>query len=119
MLHKLVDNQPYYIGFFLAGAYQGTMGNLHNLFGRINEAHVYLDKNEQKGWYIENIVKGDTVADVLSYNDYSKTEVIKKMKKQIDYAIKNNIVRPGEGIKILTEFEAELSNYTYLETMIL
>ncbi len=42
-------NEPYYLGFFLMGAYQDIMGDLHNLFGRVNEVHVFLDETEPGG----------------------------------------------------------------------
>jgi arginine decarboxylase len=65
-LHKLVPGEPYYIGFFLMGAYQDIMGDLHNLFGRVNEAHVFLDEDEESGWYIEETIEGSTISEVLS-----------------------------------------------------
>ncbi|MEJ2690838.1 MAG: biosynthetic arginine decarboxylase, partial [Deltaproteobacteria bacterium] len=56
-LHAL-DGNPYYIGIFLTGAYQDIMGDLHNLFGRVNEAHVFLDEDEESGYYIEETIEG-------------------------------------------------------------
>ena len=51
----------YYLGFFLMGAYQDIMGDLHNLFGRVNEVHVFLDADEEAGWYIEEMIEGSTI----------------------------------------------------------
>ena len=51
-LHPL-NNKPYYLGIFLTGAYQDIMGDLHNLFGRVNEVHVFLEDDEPNGFYIE------------------------------------------------------------------
>lgn len=113
-LHSIEGDAPYYIAVFLTGAYQDTMGNLHNLFGRINEAHVYLDKNEEQGWYIENLVKGDTIADVLERNDYSKSDLVKRLKHEVDRAIKTDLVKPNEGMKLLKEFREGLDDYTYM-----
>src|SRR5678815_2494541 len=67
-LHELRQNgngqEPYYLGFFLMGAYQDIMGDLHNLFGRVNEVHVFLDPDEATGYYIEEIIEGTTIVPV-------------------------------------------------------
>ena len=65
-LHPLNTNgnglpEPYYLGFFLMGAYQDIMGDLHNLFGRVNEVHVFLDPDEPAGYYVEEIIEGTTI----------------------------------------------------------
>lgn len=113
-LHDVKGDEPYYIGFFLTGAYQDVMGDLHNLFGKINEVHVYIDPDEEQGWYIKDTVKGDKISDVLKMNQYSITDVLKRVKKQVDYAIKTDKLKPNEGMRILAEFEKGLSDYTYL-----
>ncbi|MFM9137505.1 MAG: biosynthetic arginine decarboxylase, partial [Actinomycetota bacterium] len=60
-LHRWHPGEPYYIGFFLAGAYQDIMGDLHNLFGRVNEMHIYLDEDEDSGHYVEEVLPGSTI----------------------------------------------------------
>lgn len=112
-LHEL-DQRPYYLGIFLTGAYQDTLGDMHNLFGRMDEAHVVLDKDEEGGWYIEETLKGDTVQDVLEENGYAPAELVRSMKLQVEQAIRSDVVRPNEGMRILAEFEKALSQYTYL-----
>src|SRR6266487_4547965 len=57
--------EPYYLGFFLMGAYQDIMGDLHNLFGRVNEVHVFLDPDEPAGYYVEEIIEGTTIVQAL------------------------------------------------------
>ncbi len=113
-LHN-INGKPYYLGIFMTGAYQDVMGDLHNLFGRVNECHVFLDPDEDQGWYIEEIVEGSTISDVLGMNMYQASDLVKGMKKQVDAAIKNDIVKPSEGIKILQEYEKGLNDYTYLK----
>jgi len=66
-LHNLKPNEPYYIGIFLSGAYQDIMGDLHNLFGRVNEVHVFLDETEPGGYYIEEVIRGNNIASVSSW----------------------------------------------------
>ena len=65
-LHALRPGEPYYLGLFLVGAYQDIMGDLHNLFGRVTEVHVFLDEDEDSGYYIEEIIEGSTMAQVLA-----------------------------------------------------
>src|SRR5438067_1905308 len=57
-LHKLIPGEIYYLGVFMVGAYQDIMGDLHNLFGRVTEAHIFLDPDEESGWYIEEVIEG-------------------------------------------------------------
>jgi len=113
-LHSLKPNEPYYIGFFLMGAYQDIMGDLHNLFGRVNEAHVFLDEDEEDGFYIEETIEGSTIAEVLSMTQWNQSDLIRQFKKQVDSAIKGDRLKPNEGMKLLTAYERALKNYTYL-----
>lgn len=112
--HEL-DARPYYVGFFLTGAYQDTLGDMHNLFGRMDEAHVLVDPDEESGWYIDETIEGDTIREVLEENEYSASEIVRSMKQQIEQAIKRDVVKPSEGMKLLGEFEAGLKRYTYLD----
>lgn len=111
-----VNGEPYYLGFFMTGAYQDVMGDLHNLFGRINEIHVFLDPDEDLGWYIEETIDGSTISEVLGMNMYTAGDLAKGMKIQVDAAIKNDRVKPSEGMRLLAEYEKGLSDYTYLKS---
>ncbi|HEX3579777.1 MAG TPA: biosynthetic arginine decarboxylase [Thermoanaerobaculia bacterium] len=113
-LHELRDGAPYYLGIFLTGAYQDIMGDIHNLFGRVNEVHVFLDDDEESGFYIEEEIPGNTIGDVLAMTQYDRGDLEKRMKAQIDAAIKQDIVRPNEGMRLLQEFERGLKDQTYL-----
>ena len=113
-LHTLKPAEPYYIGFFLMGAYQDIMGDLHNLFGRVNEAHVFLDEDEEDGFYIEETIEGSTIAEVLSMTQWNQSDLIRRVKKQVDAAIKSDRLKPNEGMKLLNAYERALKNYTYL-----
>ncbi len=108
------DGNPYYVGFFLTGAYQDTLGDMHNLFGRMDEAHVLLDSDEDSGWYIDETIEGDTIREVLEENEYATAELVRSMKIQIEQAIKADVVKPNEGMRILGEYESGLKRYTYL-----
>ncbi|HZV35915.1 MAG TPA: biosynthetic arginine decarboxylase, partial [Verrucomicrobiae bacterium] len=116
-LHKLAANgngqvEPYYIGFFLMGAYQDIMGDLHNLFGRVNEVHVFLDPDEPAGYYIEEIIEGTTIAQALASVQYDENELKRLMKAQVDEAIKSDRMKPSEAMRLLDDYERGLKDYT-------
>ncbi|HVU26899.1 MAG TPA: biosynthetic arginine decarboxylase [Verrucomicrobiae bacterium] len=106
--------EPYYLGFFLMGAYQDIMGDLHNLFGRVNEVHVFLEPDEPSGYYIEEIIEGNTVIHSLAAVQYDENELKRQMKAQMDEAIKSDRMKPSEAMRLLDEYEKGLKAYTYL-----
>lgn len=114
-LHSLKPNEPYYIGIFLSGAYQDIMGDLHNLFGRVNEVHVFLDETEPGGYYIEEVIRGNNIASVLSWIQYSATDLAKRMKEQIDSKVREGLVKPKEGVELQNFYESVLQGYTYVD----
>ncbi len=113
-LHPLKAGEAYYLGFFLTGAYQDIMGDLHNLFGRVNEAHVFLDPDEDSGFYIEETIPGNSIAQVLELTQYHQSELVRRMKVQFDDAIKSDRLRPNEAMRMLSEYEKGLQDHTYL-----
>ena len=118
-LHQLNSNgngqlEPYYLGFFLMGAYQDIMGDLHNLFGRVNEVHVFLDPDEPAGYYVEEIIEGTTIVQALDSVQYDEKELKRQMKAQVDEAIKSDRMKPSEAMRLLDDYERGLKEYTYL-----
>jgi arginine decarboxylase len=118
-LHPLNTNgngqlEPYYLGFFLMGAYQDIMGDLHNLFGRVNEVHVFLDPDEPAGYYVEEIIEGSTIVQALDSVQYDEKELKRQMKAQVDEAIKSDRMKPSEAMRLLDDYERGLKEYTYL-----
>lgn len=113
-LHPLRNGDPYYLGFFLTGAYQDIMGDLHNLFGRVNEAHVFLDPDEERGFYIEETIPGHSVAQVLELTQYHTVDLARRMKEWVDAAIRADAIKPNEGMRLLAEYERGLNETTYL-----
>jgi arginine decarboxylase len=114
-LHQLKPNEPYYLGLFLMGAYQDIMGDLHNLFGRVNEVHVFLDESEPGGYYIEEVIKGNTIASVLSWIQYSSTDLEKRVKEQIEAKVREGMIKPKEGVELQNFYERVLHGYTYVD----
>jgi arginine decarboxylase len=113
-LHRIQSGEPYYLGFFLMGAYQDIMGDLHNLFGRVNEVHVFLDEDEESGWYIEEVIEGSTIGSVLSMTQWDQNELVRLVKSQVDAAIKSDRLKPNEAMRLFNEYERGLRGYTYL-----
>ncbi len=113
-LHTLKNGDPYYIGFFLMGAYQDIMGDLHNLFGRVHEVHVFLDETEPGGYYIEEVIAGNNIASVLSTIQYSATDLAKRVKEQIEAKVREGHIKPKEGVDLLNFYERVLNGYTYV-----
>src|ERR1700758_1406678 len=114
-LHRIVPGEMYYIGVFMVGAYQDIMGDLHNLFGRVTEVHVFLDEDEESGWYIEEVIEGSTIGSVLSLTQWDKNELIRLVKSQVDAAIKSARLKPNEATRLINEYERGLGGYTYLD----
>jgi arginine decarboxylase len=119
-LHALNFNgngqlEPYYLGFFLMGAYQDIMGDLHNLFGRVNEVHVFLDPDEPAGYYVEEVIEGTTIIQALTSVQYDENELKRQMKAQVDEAIKSDRMKPSEAMRLLDDYERGLKEYTYLK----
>jgi arginine decarboxylase len=114
-LHTLKSQEPYYLGFFLMGAYQDIMGDLHNLFGRVNEVHVFLDETEPGGYYVEEIIKGNNIAGVLSMIQYSATDMEKRVKEQLDARVREGFLKPRESVDLCNFYEEVLHGYTYVD----
>jgi arginine decarboxylase len=105
--------QPYYLGAFLLGAYQEILGDLHNLFGDTNAVHVTLDESGEIN--LEGVVKGDTVREVLAYVQYNPDELINKLRKDVERAVRGGKIDLNESRQLLQYYESGLDGYTYLE----
>lgn len=114
-MHKLKKDDPYYVGLFLTGAYQDVMGDMHNLFGRLNEVHIYSYDDDPQDFYIEEVVKGSSVEDVLSIMQYNPKAMASDMKRMIDRQISNGTFNPREAVRWNDFYENCLSGYTYLK----
>jgi len=113
-LHRITPGDMYYLGVFMVGAYQDIMGDLHNLFGRVTEVHVFLDPDEESGWYIEEVIEGSTIGEVLAMTQWDKVELLRLLKIQVDAAIKSDRLKPSDAMKLLADYERGLQEYTYL-----
>src|SRR2546430_7272908 len=107
------DGKPYYLGAFLLGAYQEILGDLHNLFGDTNAVHVSVDENGE--YNIDEVIKGDTVREVLAYVQYSSDELTGRLRKDVERAVRGGKISPAESKQLLRFYESGLDGYTYLE----
>jgi arginine decarboxylase len=106
-----VNGGPYYVASFLIGAYQEILGDLHNLFGDTDAVHVKLDGEHYR---VEHVVEGDSVAEVLSYVQYSKDDLISRVRRAMEEALRERRLTPAESGRLMRRYEEALEGYTYL-----
>ncbi len=111
-VHELKKDEPYYFGVFLVGAYQEILGDLHNLFGDTNAVHV---KVRDKGYVIDKMIEGETVADVLEYVKFVPKKMARSIEVWVTTSVKNGIISAEEGREFLSNYRSGLYGYTYLE----
>ena len=111
-LHELLEDD-YYLGVFLVGAYQETLGDLHNLFGDTNVVSIRI--NKEGTFDFTNEIHGDSVEDVLSYVEYDIKEIRNKFRKTAEEAVKKGLILPSERKTIMKCYEEGLLGYTYYE----
>jgi arginine decarboxylase len=112
-LHELRAGEDYYLAAFLVGAYQETLGDLHNLFGDTHVVHIRL--HDEGGWWIEEIVKGDTANKVLEYMEYDVAELYPALARDCERAVRENRMTVAQSQQLKRFYEHELDGYAYLE----
>lgn len=112
-VHELRPGEDYYLAAFLVGAYQETLGDLHNLFGDTHVVHIRL--HEAHGWWIEEVIKGDTANRVLAYMQYDPDELYPRFARDCERAMRDGRLSVAEGQALKRFYESELAGYTYLE----
>jgi arginine decarboxylase len=111
-VHPLKAKEAYYIGVFLVGAYQEILGDLHNLFGDTNAVHISVN---DKGYEIDQIIDGETVAEVLEYVQYNSKKMVRTVETWVTSSVKSGIITAEEGKEFLSNYRSGLYGYTYLE----
>ena len=109
-LHPL-NGEPYYVASFLTGAYQEILGDLHNLFGDTDAVHVRVQGDD---YGVEHVVEGDSVAEVLSYVQYSKDDLMSRVRRAAEAALRDRRLTPAESGRLMRRYEEALEGYTYL-----
>lgn len=111
-VHTLKGNESYYIGVFLVGAYQEILGDMHNLFGDTNAVHISVYKDHYE---IDQIIDGETVAEVLDYVQYSPKKLVRNIESWVTQSMKQGKISPEEGREFISNYRSGLYGYTYLE----
>ena len=111
-VHTIKAKESYYIGVFLVGAYQEILGDMHNLFGDTNAVHVSVD---EKGYSIDQVIDGETVAEVLDYVQYSPKKLVRTLETWVTKSVKEGRISLEEGKEFLANYRSGLYGYTYLE----
>ncbi|MCS6959981.1 MAG: biosynthetic arginine decarboxylase [Pseudanabaenaceae cyanobacterium SKYGB_i_bin29] len=110
-LHPFVPGEHYYLGIFLAGAYQEILGDLHNLFGDTDAVHIHLTPG---GYQVEHVIKGDSMTEVLQYVQYDRESLLECMRRQTEKALQQKQISLTEARLLLQNYETSLNSYTYL-----
>ncbi|MEJ2431223.1 MAG: arginine decarboxylase, partial [Deltaproteobacteria bacterium] len=111
-LHPIKNGDQYLIGLFLAGAYQEILGDLHNLFGDTHAVHIRMDGDHYE---LEQVVEGESVADVLDYVQFHETVLVDRMRRQLQDARHSGRLNAREANIFLRFYQEGLKGYTYLE----
>ncbi|MBN2435020.1 MAG: biosynthetic arginine decarboxylase [Spirochaetes bacterium] len=112
-LHALNNGSDYYLGVFLVGAYQETLGDLHNLFGDTNVVSIQINKTG--GFDIVREIEGDSVEDVLSYVEYDTKRMVEDFKQSAEEAIREGRITAADRRNIINAYQNGLRGYTYYE----
>ena len=112
-LHSLKDNEEYYLGVFLIGAYQETLGDLHNLFGDTNVVSVHV--NDDGTFDFVREFHGDSIADVLSYVEYNTSDLTEQFRHRLEKAVRDGKITALKRKEMMKAFKASLNGYTYYE----
>jgi arginine decarboxylase len=110
-VHTLKDNERYFLGMFLNGAYQEILGDLHNLFGDTNAVHVELTDS---GYQIGHVIKGDSVSEVLRYVEYQPENMVEAVRRQAERAVSQGRITNEQMRTLMHHYEESLRSYTYL-----
>ena len=111
-VHTLKKGENYYLAVFLVGAYQEILGDMHNLFGDTNAVHVSVT---DKGYTIDQIIDGETVAEVLEYVQYEPKKLVRRLEIWVSKSIQSGKISLEEGKEFLNNYRSGLYGYTYLE----
>jgi arginine decarboxylase len=107
------DGGEYFLGIFMTGAYQEILGDMHNLFGDTNAVHVSVADDGQ--YFVDHVVTGDTVQEVLHYVQFSTEDLLDRMRRTVERAVRRKLITFQESAEMLRRFERGLKGYTYLE----
>ncbi len=112
-VHSLPANDEYFMGVFFVGAYQETLGDLHNLFGDTNV--VTIDLRPDGGFDLLHEQEGDTISEVLSYVEFDPTDCVAAFRKMVDEAISTGTLKAKDRKTLMSAYRDSINGYTYYE----
>jgi arginine decarboxylase len=112
-IHELRPDERYFIGIFLVGAYQETLGDLHNLFGDTNI--VTVDFNEDGVLELQHEVEGDTVSEVMAYVEYEPRQCLDAFKRIVERGVRDGTLNPAQRRMLMETYRHAMNGYTYYE----
>jgi len=107
------SREPYYLAILLVGAYQEAMGNYHNLFGALNEAHIIIDTDGD--FHVQKIIPGHSLGDVLTLARYDRNFLLEGFERNLAMAVKRDRLSEDESMLLRQYYEATVNKYTYLD----
>jgi len=115
-LHNIIPGQKYFIGTFLVGAYQETLGDLHNLFGDTNVVHIGINSSGQ--FFVEKVVDGDTIEEILVFMEYNRRDILGNIRKHLESALNEKKISLSETAILTAVFEHVIQGNTYIDSRI-
>ena len=115
-VHELKANEKYFIGSFLVGAYQETLGDLHNLFGDTNVVHVGISENEQ--FFVEKVIKGDTIEELLIFMEYNKRDLLGNIRGHLESALREDKITLTDTAVLTAIFEQIIQGTSYMDSRV-
>lgn len=112
--HPLLPGKPYYFAVFLVGGYQEILGDMHNLFGATNAVHV--DVNSQGEVEFSNVVRGDTINEVLRFVQYDKEDLCERWRTGLERAVSSGTISASESAQLYRKYHDAFEGYTYLNS---
>jgi arginine decarboxylase len=117
-VHSISKQAPYYLGFFLTGAYQDVMSNMHNLFGRVNEVQISSCPNQELNFRVTKYVTGESTSHLLDKMNYSSDEMLQRLQALLSTKVANGYVTEDYSTSVIDFYYSSLADYPYLNMSI-
>ncbi len=112
-LHPLESGKDYILGVFLMGAYQETLGDLHNLFGDTHTLNVKI--NADGNFELQQEIEGDSIGELLNYVEYEPNDLCEKLRLKAEKAVRAEQLNAADRRKLLEFYRKLLQGYSYFK----
>ena len=114
-LHEIAEHEDYYLGVFFVGAYQETLGDLHNLFGDTHVVTISLQAQREDGFELLHEQEGDSISEVLSYVEYDPRTLMNAFKSVVEEALSRGLIDIYQRREFIHAYKESMTGYTYYE----